>query len=101
MGTIEEILVSDWGKLSTAAADARTRWGINSQLAQQQTSAMELGINQWMWKAILPGAYELVYLSRASPGTQEWADPARTLRRRELDDLAPGMGRRRRTREVR
>lgn len=71
MGTIEEVLVSDWGKLSTAAADARTSWGINSQLAQLQTSTMELGINQWMWKAILPGAFELVALPGEPPeGTE-------------------------------
>jgi hypothetical protein len=68
MGTIEEILVTDWGKLSTAAADARTRWGITNRLAQLQTSTMELGINQWMWKAILPGAFELVSLPGLPPG---------------------------------
>jgi hypothetical protein len=71
LGTIEEILVTDWGKLSTAAADAAGPWGITARGIQQQTSAIELGINQWMWKAILPAAFELVAFPGAQPGTQE------------------------------
>jgi hypothetical protein len=71
LGTIEDILVTDWGKLSTAAADAAGPWGITARGIQQQTSAIELGINQWMWKAILPAAFELVAFPGAQQGTQE------------------------------
>lgn len=71
LGTIEEILVTDWGKLSTAAAAAAGPWGITARGIQQQTSAIELGINQWMWKAILPAAFELVAFPGAQPGTQD------------------------------
>ena len=71
LGTIEEILVTDWGKLSAAAAGAAGPWGINATGIQQQSSTIELGINQWMWKAILPAAFELVAFPGAQPGLQE------------------------------
>ncbi|MCW2979936.1 MAG: hypothetical protein JWO14_1663 [Solirubrobacterales bacterium] len=71
LGAIEEILVTDWGKLSAAAAGAAGPWGINATGIQQQSSAIELGINQWMWKAILPAAFELVAFPGAQPGVQE------------------------------
>ncbi len=71
MRTVEDLLVSDWGKLSTAAADASSRWGINGQLTNIQISTMELGIKQWMWKAILPGAFELVTFPETELGSQE------------------------------
>jgi hypothetical protein len=71
LGTIEEILVTDWGKLSAAAAAAAGPWGITARGIQQQTSAIELGINQWMWKAILPAAFELVAFPGAQPGLQD------------------------------
>lgn len=71
LGTVEDILVSDWGKLSTAAADARERWGATPVELARQASALRLGINQWMWKAILPGAYELVAFPETERGSQE------------------------------
>ncbi len=70
LGTVEEILVSDWGKLSTAAADSAGAWGITARGIQRQTSTIELGINQWMWRAILPAAFDLVSFPGAPQGSQ-------------------------------
>ena len=74
LGTIEEILVTDWGKLSTAAAAAAGTWGITARGIQRQTSTIELGINQWMWRAILPAAFELVSFPGAPLGSQNQLD---------------------------
>jgi hypothetical protein len=70
LGTIEEILVTDWGKLSTTAAAAAGAWGITARGIQRQTSTIELGINQWMWRAILPAAFDLVSFPGAPEGSQ-------------------------------
>lgn len=70
LGTIEEILVTDWGKLSTSAANAAGTWGITARGIQSQTSTIELGINQWMWRTILPAAFELVFFPGAPAGSQ-------------------------------
>jgi hypothetical protein len=70
LGTVEEILVSDWGKLSTVAAKSGNVWGISSRGIQRQTSTIELGIDQWMWRAILPAAFELVSFPGAPLGSQ-------------------------------
>jgi hypothetical protein len=56
----EDILVSDWGKLSTAATAAKSKWGISSAGIAEEASTIELGISQWMWTALAPAAFELV-----------------------------------------
>jgi hypothetical protein len=71
LGTVEEILVTDWGKLSAAAAAAAGAWGVTARGIQQQTSTIELGIDRWMWEAILPAAFELVVFPNAPLGSQE------------------------------
>lgn len=60
LGAVEEIVVSDWGKLSTVAADADSAWGISSNGIEEERATIELGISQWMWTAIAPAAYDLV-----------------------------------------
>jgi hypothetical protein len=68
IGTFEDILLSDYGKLSTTSARARGDWGVNAAGIQQQASTLQLGIEQWMWTAILPSAYELVEVDNIPPG---------------------------------
>lgn len=58
-GQLEEILVSDYGKLSTAATNANGPWGVSEAGLQQEESTLQLGIEQWMWTSIAPAAFTL------------------------------------------
>lgn len=60
LGSTEDVFVSDWGKLSTAAADALGAWGVSSTGIANEESTLQLGIEQWMWTAIAPAAFDLV-----------------------------------------
>jgi hypothetical protein len=72
LGSTADILVSDWGKLSTAATAAKGKWGISQQGVSEEASTIELGISQWMWTAITPAAFELVAFDLADfPGARE------------------------------
>ncbi|HEX2160806.1 MAG TPA: hypothetical protein VHF88_03200, partial [Thermoleophilaceae bacterium] len=60
LGLFQDVLVSDYGKLSTAATDAESAWGVNGAGIDEQISTLELGVKQWLWTAILPSAFDLI-----------------------------------------
>jgi hypothetical protein len=64
LGETEEIIDSDWGKLSATAEDAGSRWGVDQRELAAATSTVELGISQWMWAAIAPAAFQMVGVRR-------------------------------------
>jgi hypothetical protein len=64
----EDILVSDWGKLSATATNAKNKWGISSSGVAEEASTIELGISQWMWTALAPSAFELVLFNLSDFG---------------------------------
>lgn len=66
LGRYEDVVVSDWGKLSTAAADALGAWGVSSTGIANEESTLQLGIEQWMWTAIAPAAFDLVAIPGAA-----------------------------------
>jgi hypothetical protein len=66
LGETEEIIDSDWGKLSATAADAGSRWGVDQRELAAANSTVELGISQWMWAAIAPAAFQLVGVRRVA-----------------------------------
>ena len=59
LGALEEVLVSDWGRMSAAVTGAQGPWGISEEGIEQQQSVMELGVEQAMWNGILPSAFSL------------------------------------------
>lgn len=69
LGVTEEIIDSDWGKLSTTATEAGSKWGVNQRELTAATSTIELGISQWMWTAIAPAAYNLVEVRNVPEGS--------------------------------
>ncbi|MDO8186447.1 hypothetical protein Q5424_15845 [Conexibacter sp. JD483] len=69
LDTLEEILVSDWGRMSAAVAGAEGPWGVNGGGLAQQESVMQLGVEQAMWTGILPAAFTL----NSFPGVQDAA----------------------------
>jgi len=69
LSNLEEILVSDWGRMSAAVAGAQGPWGISGGGLEQQESVMSLGVEQAMWAGILPSAYDLY----SFPGVQNAA----------------------------
>jgi hypothetical protein len=56
----EDILLSDWGKLEAAGSASESVWGVTPEGITDRKSIIELGIEQWLWTAILPSAFDLV-----------------------------------------
>jgi hypothetical protein len=69
LGATEEIIDSDWGKLSTTAEDAGSKWGVNQRELSAASSIVELGISQWMWTAIAPAAFNLLAVRNVPAGS--------------------------------
>jgi hypothetical protein len=59
LGTLQEILVSDWGRMSAAVIGAEGPWGVSAEGLSEQESIMELGVSQSLWTAILPTVFTL------------------------------------------
>jgi hypothetical protein len=70
LAALEEILVSDYGKLSTSATDAKTKWAVSDRGLQRETQAIDLGLQRWMWQSIIPAGFELDYFNGVTPGNQ-------------------------------
>jgi hypothetical protein len=70
LGALEDILVSDPGKLATAATEAGAGWAVSNEGLQRQSETIELGFKRWMWESILPAGFELVHFPGLAPGNQ-------------------------------
>jgi hypothetical protein len=70
LGALEDILVSDWGKLSTSANEAGAGWAVSNAGLLRQSQTIELGFKRWMWESILPAGFELFHFAGVAPGEQ-------------------------------
>jgi hypothetical protein len=70
LDALENILVSDPGKLATTAAEAGAGWAVTNEGLQEQSETIELGFKRWMWESILPAGFELFHFPGLAPGTQ-------------------------------
>jgi hypothetical protein len=70
LGALENILVSDPGKLATSAAEAGAGWAVTNEGLLVQSETIELGFKRWMWESILPAGFELFHFPGLAPGTQ-------------------------------
>jgi hypothetical protein len=57
IGALEDLLVSDWHKLSTTAANEATIWSIDSTLTSEESAAIQNGEEAWIYEAMLPAAF--------------------------------------------
>ncbi|MCW2953871.1 MAG: hypothetical protein JWQ48_3041 [Conexibacter sp.] len=67
LGSYGDILVSDYGKLSTAGGDVLGTWGVSTTTVAQQYANLRLGVKQWLYTAIVPAAYDLVRIPGIAP----------------------------------
>jgi hypothetical protein len=71
LGALEDILVSDWGKLSKSATEAGGGWAVSNEGLLRQRETIELGLKRYMWESILPAGFELFYFNGVAPGEQK------------------------------
>lgn len=63
----EDILVSDAAKLADASNQAAGPWGQDSETLAEDLALLQLGVEQWLYTAIVPAAYDLVEIPGADP----------------------------------
>ncbi len=68
LGQLQRILVSNWGRLSKAGAEAKESWGIGSD-GEVLQRALSVNIAQQLYEGLLPSAYEQWVLA---PYQTEW-----------------------------
>jgi hypothetical protein len=68
MALVEQMLLTDYTKLSTTAAYAKNVWSLNSWVADGQTSVVEAGTRSWLYQTELPIAYSQI-VANPSQGT--------------------------------
>lgn len=54
---VENMILTDWTKLSTAAYNATTVWGSDGLTAAQQTTAVTASTKAWLYETMMPLAY--------------------------------------------
>jgi hypothetical protein len=59
MGVLEDLLVSDWRKLSTTAANEAKIWSIDAIAGSEQSEAIKHGTEAWLYEAMFPAAFPM------------------------------------------
>jgi hypothetical protein len=54
---MEQLVLTDWTKLSTAAHNATTIWSLNDWTTAQQTAMVTASTKQWLYTTMVPQAY--------------------------------------------
>ena len=60
MALLEQMLLTDWTKLSTTAYYAKNVWSLSDWSAAGQTTAVESGTRAWLYKTMVPIAYSQI-----------------------------------------
>ncbi len=60
MGLLEQMLLTDWTKLSSTARYAKNIWSLNDWSGSEQTTAVESGTRAWLYKTMVPLAYSQI-----------------------------------------
>jgi hypothetical protein len=66
LALVEEMILTDWTKLSTTAYYATNIWGTNATLTNEQASIVADDANAWLYKTMLPVAYSQIALNPAA-----------------------------------
>jgi hypothetical protein len=65
---LEQVILTDWNKLSTTAYNAKNVWSTNDWDAGSYTDVVQAATKQWLYKTMVPLAY-----------SQMWATPAASI----------------------
>jgi hypothetical protein len=63
IGQLNRLLVTDWSKLRTTAADANSIWGSSEQAIENTEKKGEAGAIAWYYEKVMPAAYSQFRIS--------------------------------------
>jgi Ricin-type beta-trefoil lectin domain-like len=67
LDSIEDVIATDYGKLSMMAANAGEDWAMDTPMAGRMNGQLKAGATQSLWTKLLPTAYKLYQFSPWTP----------------------------------
>ena len=74
MGLLEQMILTDWTKLSTTAPYAKTSGASNDWTGQRADQVVESGTRAWLYKTMVPIAYSQIAATPTKRQHRRWPD---------------------------